>query len=84
MFAGLWDSLTEEEKEKVLENSDEVKISFDADSSIGRSVLSGDNTDLENMTILYGFTHQLKDWFNEQYVNSNILPLELELSTDWC
>ena len=89
MFAGLWDSLTEEEKEKVLENSDEVKISFDAsisfdaDSSIGRSVLSGDNTDLENMSILYGFTHQLKDWFNEQYVNSNILPLELELSTDF-
>lgn len=35
------------------------------------------------MSILYGFTHQLKDWFNEQYVNSNILPLELELSTDF-
>lgn len=89
MFAGLWDSLTEEEKQKVLENFDEVKISFDAsisvdaDSSIGRSVLSGDNTDLENMSILYGFTHQLKDWFNEQYVNSNILPLEFELSTDF-
>ena len=89
MFAGLWDSLTEEEKQQVLENSDEMEISFDAsvavdaDSSIGRSVLTGDNTDLENMAILYGFTHKLKDWFNEQYVNSNILPIELGFPADF-
>lgn len=83
MFAGLWDSLTEEEKQKVMENSDSVELSLngivavDEDSSVGRAALAGDSSGLDNIAAMYGFMQKLNDWFKGHTIGQNLMPESL-------
>lgn len=83
MFAGLWNSLTEEEKQKVMENSDSVELSLngivavDEDSSVGRAALAGDSSGLDNIAAMYGFMQKLNDWFKEYTISNDLMPESL-------
>lgn len=85
MFAGLWDSLTEEEKQKVMENSDSVELSLngivavDEDSSVGRAALAGDYSGLDNIAAMYGFMQKLNDWFKDYTISIELLPENLRM-----
>lgn len=87
MFAGLWDSLTEEEKQKVMENSDSVELSLngivavDEDSSVGRAALAGDSSGLDNIAAMYGFMQKLNDWFKEYTISNDLMPESLRFDT---
>lgn len=88
-FAQLWDSLTEEERQLMMENADSVEIqqdsyiAVDADSQAGRSALAGDTADLEAAAARYGFVARLEDWFGGMTVPASLVPGELgeELAT---
>ncbi len=88
-FAQLWDSLTEEERQLMMENADSVEIqqdsyiAVDADSQAGRSALAGDTADLEAAAARYGFVVRLEDWFGGMTVPASLVPGELgeELAT---
>lgn len=87
MFAGLWDSLTEEEKQKVMENLDSVELSLngivavDEDSSVGRAALAGDSSGLDNIAAMYGFMQKLNDWFKEYTISNDLMPESLRFNT---
>lgn len=80
MFAGLWDSLTEEEKQTVIENSDSVELSLngivavDETSSVGRAALTGNFSGLDNIASMYGFMQKLNEWFKDYTISQNLLP----------
>jgi hypothetical protein len=80
MFAGLWSTLTEEEKEMVLESPEKASVScdssiaVDADSATGRAALDGDNTKLEDLAILYEYTAKLQDWFGDRELPLSLVP----------
>lgn len=70
LFAGLWESLSEEEKQMIRDNPDKAVVQCDAhltvdnDSPVVRSVHTNNTDLLGEMTAFYGFNAKLNDLFN--------------------
>lgn len=88
IFARIWESLTDEEKEQLLANSSETTMSFensigiDKDTEIGRAILDGDSFELEQTAKRYSLIYKLEDNFDNQYISAKFAPETLEISQD--
>lgn len=83
MFAQVWESLTEEEKEQLLENQTEATMCFEnsiginKETEIGRAALEGDTSELDNAARYYGLICRLEDNFGDKYIPAKFAPEEL-------
>ena len=79
-FTLLWDSLSEKEKNDVLQNLDSLEmdgimtISTELDTPTGRAAASNENVDMETFGALLSFHEKLKDWLGETKIPSNLTP----------
>lgn len=84
MFARLWESLDDEEKNNILSNTDELNlsvenfVSVDKESEAGRAIIiDEDSSVLDQAAAMYGFMYRLQDLFKGISVSSNYLPEEI-------
>lgn len=84
MFARLWESLDDEEKNNILSNTDELSlsvenfVSVDKESEAGRAIIIDEDTSvLDQAAAMYGFMYRLQDLFKGISVSSNYLPEEI-------
>ncbi len=86
IFVQIWETLTDEEKNQLLENASEVTMCFensigvDKDSDIGRAILNGDSLELEETAKRYGLIFKLDDYFGNKYISARFLPEVFGLS----
>ena len=80
LFAGLWESLSEEEKQMIRDNPDKAVVQCDAhltvdnDSPVVRSVHTNNTDLLGEMTAFYGFNAKLNDLFKDKTLPVSLLP----------
>lgn len=80
LFAGLWETLSEEEKQMLCDNPDKATvqcgahITADNGSAIVRSVHSKNGDLLGEIAAVYGFTAKLNDVFKDKTLPVSLLP----------
>lgn len=77
-FAMIWDSLSEEEKNDVMQNLDSLQmegvmsIATEVDTPAGRAAANNENVDMETLGVLLSFKEKLKDWIGDTKIPSNL------------
>ena len=68
-FSEIWDSLSSEEKQLLMNNSEDIEViedsllSIKSDSSIGRAIMGGDTTEIDSIVNVYSYS----EWLNEHF-----------------
>ncbi len=89
MFAEMWESLSDSEKQMLKENAEDALVSFDSvlavdeGSPVARSVSLGDDSVLSNMTALFGFTAVLEEWFEGKELPLSVVYAENDMPEDF-
>ena len=88
VFIEMWNNLTEDEKEMLINNADRIEVSKDFllsienDTPIGRAVLSGDTTEIDLVAAVYSFNEWLIDYFGNIKVDLSLLGKEFNDYTE--
>ena len=82
LFSQLWQDLSEEEKNQLMKNPNEVTLQVESglelplENEISRSALNGDTTQLDFLAANFSFSEHLKDWFGNATIPIELLPAE--------
>ncbi len=74
VFIEMWNNLTEDEKEMLINNAEDVEVSKDSlisiksETPVGRAALNGDTTEIDLVSAIYFFN----EWLNENFGNMKI------------
>lgn len=82
LFSLMWEDLSEEEKNKLIDNSDEINIQIESGLEIpiknefSRSILNGNTEELDFLAANFSFSEHLKYWFGNTMISIDLLPEE--------
>ena len=86
LFAEIWNDLTEEEQNMLLENAANLEVSKDSllsiknDSPASRAALNGDTTEIDSIAAIYSYNEWLNDYFGSYMTTLTIKDEESKIS----
>lgn len=81
-FDEMWKSLSEEEKNMLLENTEKMEVIKDSlievknDTPIGRAILGGDSSQIDSIASLYSYDEWLFDNFGQMVIDISFISEE--------